>query len=150
MLLISKKNDRRPKTMCFPAGKEGWAEVGTKILFLLDFSHSRNIGGREANYQTSVQRQSQPPIVSVHGRNRAWETSTPFVRISSNCTVINSSWWSSTVLCTISRGVPDWSWVKQKILLVFTGAGFSTMEDGGAIVLFNREEEANKLAKMLH
>ncbi|KAF9587776.1 hypothetical protein IFM89_005508 [Coptis chinensis] len=124
LLLISKKNDRRPKTMCFPAG------------------------GREETYQTSIQRQSQPPIVSVHGRNRAWETSTPSVRISSNCTVTNSSWWSSTVLCTVSRGVPNWSWVKQKILLVFTEAGFSTIEDGGAIVLFNREEEANKLAKM--
>ncbi|KAF9616548.1 hypothetical protein IFM89_030009 [Coptis chinensis] len=153
MLLISRGRDSRPKTLCFPAGSdtEGWAEVGSKLLKLLDSSQTlltrANTTGGISRFQ-NVPANSQRNVAGGSTESTVRSTSSPTIQVRSRGTVLNASWWSSTVICTASTSVPDWRWVKQNICVVFGQTDLRPMDGGGALVFFNTEHNANKLVSM--
>ncbi|KAF9595211.1 hypothetical protein IFM89_037797 [Coptis chinensis] len=113
----------RLKTLCFPAGvdREGWAEVGATLTKLLEPTNPHqntrpHIEGRVSNPLLVQTQNDQAAMEVTSGAKQTWETVRPTIRIRSNQMVLNASWWSSTVLCKSSRGVPDWRWVEQNLM----------------------------------
>ncbi|KAF9609897.1 hypothetical protein IFM89_018982 [Coptis chinensis] len=81
---------------------------------------------------------------------RSWVAGKPRILVRSNNTVLNSPWWSVSVVCSSNGGLPDWRWVEWNLISVFGRADLRLVcvcVWGGTFAFFQSEKEVERITK---
>ncbi|KAF5200988.1 hypothetical protein FRX31_009423 [Thalictrum thalictroides] len=130
------------KLLCFPAreNKEGWAEMGAKLLQLLEVD--AGFGG--ANVFKREEGMKPPPQIDNFAvRN----SSSVRVEIKSRGPVTNGEEWARAVICSSTDSEVDWIWVKEKVDSRFLGGCLRVLDNGEAVLMMKTVREAEQIAE---